>query len=163
MPRFWIHISPPFTSILGKTFFFFREPFILFTFLAFLCSCSVIHHVQLSVIPWNTACQSSPSFTISWRLLRLMSIESMLPSNHLILCHPLSRNQRVFHEMALHIRCPKYWSFGFSISFFNVYSELNSFRIDWLDLLSVQGTLKSLLQYHNSKTSIPQCSTFFTV
>ena len=89
MPRLWIHISPPFTSILGEDFFFFREPFILFTFPAFLCSCSVIYHVQLLVIPWNTARQASLSITNSWSLLKLMSIESVMSSNHLILCHRL--------------------------------------------------------------------------
>ena len=102
-------------------------------------------------------------------LLKLMSIESVMPSNHLILCHPLLLlpsifpNIRVFsNELALRIRWPNYWSFSFSISPSNEYSGLISFMIDWLDLLAVQGTLKSLLQHHSSKASIPQCSAFFS-
>ena len=101
-------------------------------------------------------------------LLKFMSIESVMPSNHLILCQPLlppsiSPSIRVFSsESVLHIRWPNYWSFSFSISPFNEYSGLISFRIDWFDLLAVQGTLKSLLQCHSSKASILQCSAFFT-
>jgi len=109
------------------------------------------------------------SFRISWGLLRLMSIESMMPSNHLIFCHSLLLlpsifpNIRVFsNELALCIRWPKYWSFSFSLSPFNEYSGLISFRNDWFDLLAVQGTLKSLLQHHSSKASILQYSAFFT-
>ena len=99
--------------------------------------------------PWTVACQASLSFTISWSLLKFMSIESMMPSNHLILCHPLLLPSifpsiRVFSsESALHIRWPKYWHFSFSISPSNEYSGLISFRIDWLDLFAVQGTLES--------------------
>ena len=118
----------------------------------------------------NCSTQASLSFTISWSGLKLMSIESMLPSNHLILYHPLLLlpsvvlSIRVFSsESALHIRWPKYWSFSLSISPSNEYSGLISFRIDLLDLLAVQGTLKSLLQHHNSKASILLCSAFFTV
>ena len=103
-------------------------------------------------------------------LLKLMSIESVMPSNHLILCHPLlllspiSPSIRVFsNESALRIRWPKYWSFNFSISPSNIYSGLISFRVDWFDLLAIQGTLKSLLQHHSSKASILQCSTFCMV
>ena len=99
-----------------------------------------------------------------------MSIESVMPSNHLILCHPLLLLPSIFpsirvfsNESVLQIRWPKYWTFSFSISPSNEYSELISFRIDWLDLLAVQGTLKSLLQHHNSETSIHPCSTFFMV
>ena len=106
----------------------------------------------------------------SWSLLKLMSIESVMPSNHLILCHPLLLlpsiipRIRVFsNESVLHIRWPKYWSFNFNISPSNEYSGLISFRMDWLDLLEVQGTLKSLLQHHRSKASILQCSVFFIV
>ena len=116
----------------------------------------------------NCSTQASLSFTISWSWLKLMSIESMLPSNHLILYHPLLLlpsvvlSIRVFSsESALHIRWPKYWSFSLSISPSNEYSGLISFRIDLLDLLAVQGTLKSLLQHHNSKASILQHSAFF--
>ena len=108
------------------------------------------------------------SFTISQSLLELMSIELVMPSNHLILCHPLLLLPLIFpsirvysNESALHIRWPEYYSFSFSISPSNEYSELISFRIDWFDLLAVQGTLKSLLQHHNSKASILRHSAFF--
>ena len=107
-------------------------------------------------------------FTISLSLFKLMSIESVIPSNHLILCHPLLLLPSIFpsiwefpNESALPIMWPKYWNFSFSISPSNKYLQLISFRIDWLDLLAVQGTLKSLLQHHSSKTSILQCSAFF--
>ena len=115
-------------------------------------------HVQLFSTPWIAARQASLSFTISQSLLKLMSIESVMPSNHLILCHPLPLlpstflSIRVFSsESALHIRWPEYWSFSFSISPSSEYSGLISFRIDLLDLLAVQGTVKSLLQHHSSK------------
>ena len=120
-----------------------------------------LSHVWLFEIPWPAARQASLSFTISQSLLRLMSIESVMLSNHLVLCHPfllltsIFPSIRVFsNESALHIRWPKYWSFIFSISLSNEYSGLISFRIDWLDLLAVQRTLKSLLQHDNSKASI---------
>ena len=122
-----------------------------------------------SVTPWTAACQASLSITNSRNLLKLMSIESLTPPNHLILCHPLLLPSifpsiRVFsNESALHIRWPKYWRFTFSISPSNEYSGLISFRMDWLDLLAVQGTLKSLLQHQSSKASILQCSAFFIV
>ena len=119
--------------------------------------------------PWTAACQASLSITNSWSLLKLMSIELVMPSNHLILCHPLLLPPSVFprikvfsSETVLHIRWPKYWSFRFSIRPSNEYSGLISFRINWLDLLAVQGTLKSLFQHHSSKASILQCSAFFT-
>ena len=119
--------------------------------------------------PWTTAHQDSLSITNSWSLLKLMSIESVTPSNHLILCLPLLLPSifpsiRGFsNESALCIRWPKYWSCSFSISPSNEYSGLISFRMDWLDLLAVQGTLKSLLHHHSSKASILRCSTFFIV
>ena len=120
--------------------------------------------------PWTAEHQSSLSITNSWRLLKLMSIESMMPSNHLILCHPLLLLPSIFprirvfsNESVLRIRWPKYWSFRFSISPSNEYSGLISFRIDWLDLLAVQGTVKSLLQHHSLKASILQYSAFFIV
>ena len=129
-----------------------------------------LSRVWLFVIPWTVACQASLSITNSWSLLKLMSIESVMPSNHLILCHPLLLPPSVFpsirifsNESVLCIRCPKYWSFSFNISPSKEYSGLISFRIDWLDLLAVQGTLKSLLQHHNSKASILQCSASFIV
>ena len=120
--------------------------------------------------PWTAARQASLSITNSQSLLKLMSIESMMPSNHLILCHPLLLLPSIFPsirifstESVLHIRWPKYWSFSFNISPSNEYSGLISFRMDWLDLLVVQRTLKSLLQHHSSKASVLWCSAFFIV
>ena len=120
--------------------------------------------------PWTVAHQASPSITDSGSLLKLMSIESVMPSSHLTLCRPLlllppiPPSIRVFsNESALHIRWPKHWSFSFSISPSNEYPGLISFRMDWLGLLAVQGTLKSLLQHHSSKASILQHSAFFIV
>ena len=131
-----------------------------------LLSCSVVSNSSIS---WTAACQASLSITNSRSLLQLMSIESVMPSNHLILCCPLLLlsvfpSIRVFSsESALCIRWPKHWSFSFSISPSNEYSGLTSFRIDWLDLLAVQATLKSLLQHHSSKASVLWCSAFFMV
>ena len=129
-----------------------------------------LSHVQLLVTPWTAACQASLSITNSRSVLTLMSITLVMPSNHLILCHPLLLPPSIFpsirvfsNELALHIRWPKYWSFSFSINPSNEYSGLISFRMDWLDLLAVQGTLRSLLQHRSSKASILQCSAFFTV
>ena len=123
-----------------------------------------------SVIPWTAAHRASLSITNSLSLLKLMSIESVMPSNHLILCCPLLLQSSIFpsmrvfsNESALHIRCPKYWSFSFNISPSNEYSGFISFRMEWLDLLAIQGTLKSHLQHHSSKASILQCSAFFIV
>ena len=120
--------------------------------------------------PWTAARQASLSITNSRSLLKFMSIELVMTSNHLILCHPLLLPPSIFssfrvfsNESILHIRGPKLWSFSFSISPSNEYSWLISFKMDWLDLLAVQGTLKSLLQYHSSKSSILQCSAFFIV
>ena len=120
--------------------------------------------------PWTTACQASLSITNSWSLPKLMSIESVMPSNHLILSLPLLLlpsvipSIRVFsNESDLHIRWPKYWSFSFNISPSHEHPRLISFRMDWLELFSVQGTLKSLLQHHSSKASILQHSAFFIV
>ena len=124
--------------------------------------------VQLSETPSTAACQASLSITNSQSLLKLMSIKSVTPSNHLILCRPLLLLPSIFHnirdfsnESVLPIRSPKYWSFRLSISPSNEYSGLISFRMDWLDLLAVQVILKSLLQHHSSKASILQCSAFF--
>ena len=124
--------------------------------------------VQLFATSWTAACQASLSITNSRSLLKLMSIESVMPSNHLILCHPLLLLPSIFpsirvfsNESVLRIRWPEYWNFSFSISPSNEYSGLISFRMDWLGLLAVQGTLKSLLQHHISKASILWCSTFF--
>ena len=125
---------------------------------------------RLFVTTWTAERQAFLSITNSWSLLKLMCIESVMPSNHLILCRPLLLlpsifpSNRVFSkESILCIRWPKYWSFSFSISTSTEYSGLISFRMDWLDLLAVQGTLKSFLQHHSSKASILQCSAFFIV
>ena len=125
-----------------------------------------LSHVRLFVTPWTQACQASLSITNSQSLLNFMSIESVIPSNHLILCCPLLlppsifRSVRVFsNESALRMRWPKYWSFSFNISASNEPPGLVSFRMDWLGLLAVQGTLRSLLQHHSSKPSILRCST----
>ena len=130
----------------------------------------MLSHVRLFETPWTEACQTSLSITNSWSLLRVMSIKLLMLSNHLTLYHPLLLPPSVFpkirvfpDESVLHIWWPKYWSFSFSISPSNEYSGSISFRIDWLDLLIVQGTLKSLLQNHSSKASILQCSAFFMV
>ena len=131
---------------------------------------SVAQSCQLFATPWTAACQASLSITNSRSLSKLISIESVIPSNHLILCHPLlllvpiPPSIRVFsNESTLRMRWPKYWSFSFNISPSNEHPGLISFRMDWLDLLAVQGTLKSLLQYHSSKASILWCSSFFIV
>ena len=117
-----------------------------------------LSHVQLFVTPWTAAHQASLSITNFWNLLKLMSIESVMPSNHLILCHPFLLLPSIFpsikvfsNESALRIRWPKYWSFSFNISPSSAYSGLISFRMDWLDLFAVQGTLKSLFQHHSLK------------
>ena len=123
-----------------------------------------------SATPWTTACQASLSITNSWSSLRLTSIKSVMPSSHLILCRPLLLLPSIFpsirvfsNESALRIRWPKYWSFSFNINPTNEHPGLISFRMDWLDLLAVQGTLKSLLQHHSSKASILLCSVLFIV
>ena len=127
-------------------------------------------HVPLFATPWTAARQASLSITSSRSLLKLMSIESVIPSNHLILCHPLLLQPSIFpsirafsNESVLPIRWPKYWSFSFNISPSNEHSGLIPFRMDWLDLPAVQGTLKSLLQHHSSKASIVRCSAFSIV
>ena len=130
----------------------------------------MLGRVRLFVTPWTAACQASLSITSSRSLPKLISIESVMPSNHLILCRPLLLLPSIFptirvfsNESALHIRWPKYWSFRFNISPSNKHPGLISFRMDWLDLFAVQGTLKSLLQHHSSKASILRRSAFFTV
>ena len=123
-----------------------------------------------SAVPWTAARQASLSFSVSQSLFRFMSIESVMPSNHLTLCHTLALLPSVFpsirvfsSESVLHIRWPKYWRFSFNISPSKEYSGLISFRMDWLDLLAVRGTLKSLLQHHSSKASILRCSAFYHI
>ena len=134
---------------------------------SFQFSCSIVSD---SATPCTVACQASLFITNSQSLLKLTSIESVMPSNHLILCHPLLLlpsifpSIRVFSNDSVHcIRWPKYWSFSFSISPSSEHPGLISFRLDWLDLLAVQGTLKSLRQHHSSKASVLQCSAFFIV
>ena len=130
----------------------------------------LLSRVWLFVTPWAAACQASLSNTNSRSLLKLMSTESVMPSNHLLLYHPLFLQPSIFtsirvfyNESVLCIRWSKYWTFSFSISSSDEYSGLISFRMDWLDLLAVLGTLKSLLQHHSSKASTLQCSAFFIV
>ena len=129
-----------------------------------------LSHVRLFATTWTAAHHASLSITNSWSLLKLMLIESVMPSNHLILCRPLLLQPSIFpsirvfsNESALRIRWPKYWSFSFSISPSSEYSGLISFRMDWLDLFAVQWTLKSLLQYHSSIASLFRCLAFFMV
>ena len=135
-----------------------------------LSSVQLLSHVQLFATPWTATHQVSPSITNSRSLLKLLFIESVIPSNHLILCHPLLLlptiipSIKVFSsELGLHIRWPKYQGFSFSINPSNEYAGLICFRIDWFDLLAVQGTLKSLLQHYSSKASTLWCSAFFIV
>ena len=129
-----------------------------------------LSYVWLSVTPWTAACQASLSIPNSWNLLKLMSIPSVMPCNCLTLCHPLLLPPSIFprirvfsNESVLCTRWPNYWSFSFNISPSSEYWGLISFRMDWLDLLAVQGTLKSLLQHHSWKASILWCSAFFIV
>ena len=128
-----------------------------------MCELSCFSCVQVLATSWTVACQASLTITDSQSLLKLMSIELVMPSNHLILCCPLLLlpsifpSIRVFSDESVLIRWPKYWSFSFSISPSSEYSGLISFRMNWLDLLAVQGTLKSLFQHHSSKASIPLC------
>ena len=133
-----------------------------------MCCCSSLSHIRIFATQWTAACQASLFFTIAQSLLKLMSIELVMPSKHFVLCYPLLLIPSIFssmrffsNESALHIRWPKYWSCSFSTSPFNEYSGLISFRIDSLDLLAVQGTLKSLLQHHSSKASIIWYPAFF--
>ena len=133
-------------------------------------SVQLLSRAQLFATPWTAARQAFLSITSSRNLLKLMSIESVMPSNHFILCRPLLLPPSIFpsirvfsNESALHIRWPKYWSFSFSISPSNEHPGLISFRMNWLDLLAVQGTLKNLFQHHSSKASVLRCSAFFNI
>ena len=161
-----------------RFFFFFFWSVLLFLFSSCIhtyqhnqfSSIQLLSCVQLFVTLWTAAHQASLSITNSWSLLKLMSIKSVMPSSHLILCHPLLLQPYIFpsirvfsNELVLCIRWPKYWSFNFSISPSSEYSGLISFRMDWLGLLTIQGTVKSLLQHHSSKASVLQHSAFFTV
>ena len=138
--------------------------------MSWFSSVQSLGHVRLLVTLWTAACQASLSITNSQSLLKLMSTKSVILSNHHILCHPLLLMPSIFpsirvfsNKSVLHIMEPKYWGFSFSISPSNEHSGLISFRIDWFDLLAVQGTLKSLIQLYSSKASIIHCSTHFTV
>ena len=138
------------------------------SFIFFPFSIQLLSHVRLFATPWTAVCQATLSITSSQRLLKLVSIESLMPSNHLILCRPLLLLPSIFpsirvfsNESTLCIRWPKYWSFSFNISPSNEYSGLVSFRMDWLDLLAVWGTLKNLIQRHSSKALILWHSAFF--
>ena len=149
----FVNISSFFKHLHFPFFFFF------ILFIIYCCSCLVVSHVQIFATPWYTLYQASLSFTISQSLLKFMSTESVMPSNHLIFCHPLLLlpsnfpSIRVFHnESSLRIRWPTYWSFSISPS--NEYSGFISFRFGWFDLFAVQGTLKSLLEHHSLKASI---------
>ena len=150
--------------------FMLKNIFAMYRILYWFSLVQSLSHVRLFVTPWTAARQTSLSITNSQSLPKLMSIESVMPSNHFILCRPLSSCPQsfpasgfFFSESVLRIRWPKYWSFGFNISPSNEHSGLISFRMDWLDLLAVQGTAKSLLQHHSSKASIFWHSAFFTV
>ena len=147
-----------------------QGPHTQFWFIQLFSSVQSLSHVQLFATPWTAACWASLSITNSRSLLKLVSIESVMPSNHLTLCGPLFLPPSIFpsirvfsNESVLHITWPKYWSFSFNISPSDEYSGLLSFRMDWLDLLAVLRTLKSLLQHHSSKTSILWRSAFFLV
>ena len=163
------------TLFLFYWIYFFNQRIIAYRILLFsvkpqhepaISSVQLLSPVRLFVTPWTTAYQASLSITNCQSLPKLMSIESVMPSNHSILCHPLLLLPSIFpsirvfsNESVVRIRCPKYWSFSFNSSPSNEHPGLISFRMDWLDLLAVQGTLKSLLQHHSSKASILLCST----
>ena len=156
--RLWRNLNTP-TLLITQTFV--RKVMSLLFTMLYISSVQLLSHVWLFVTPWAAAPKASLSITNSQSLLKLMSIKSVMPSNHLILFHPLLLPPSIFpsirvfsNESVLCIMWPKYWSFSFSISPFNEYSGLISFRMGWLDLPAVQGTLKSLLQHHNSKASI---------
>ena len=176
MCHYWSHLVR-FIILLGNfwIYFLFYYSFVIFCFFKWILefhfsSAQSFRRVRLFATPWITARQASLSITNSRSSLRLTSIQSVMPSSHLILCHPLlllppiPPSIRVFsNESTLRMRWPKYWSFSFSIIPFKEIPGLIFFRMDWLDLLAVQGTLKSLLEHHSSKASILQCSAFFTV
>ena len=168
-PYTWHHVPTcvftPFSCCFGASM-----SVCFFSMVQFFSSVQLLSHVRLFATPWTEARQASLSITNSQSLLKLMSIESVMPSNHLILSHPclllssIFPSIRVFsNESALRMKWPKYWSFSFNISPSNERPGLISFRMDWLDLLAVQGTLKSLLQHHSSKASILHHSAFFMV
>ena len=154
-------------TVVGRREWYRKKPLLRYSEFSSVQSLS---HVQLFATPWTAAHQASLSLTNSQSPPKPMSIESVMPSNHLIFCHPLLLLPSIFpsirvfsNESALLIRWPKYWSFSFSISPSNEHPGLISFRMDWLNLLAVQGTLKSLLQHHSSKASILRHTAFFIV
>ena len=155
---------------LSSNSFFYSRNYLLSSSIYKFSSVQYLNHIRLYSTPWTAACQACLSITNSQSLPKPMSIESVMPSNHLVLCHPLLLLPSIFpsirvfsNESALCIRWPKYWSFSFNISPSNEHPGLISFRMDWLDLLAVQGTLKNLLQHHSSKASILRHSAFFIV
>ena len=171
-----LHFFQIFTQRSSSLWVLPRTPHLIFSLILslypmyFFSSVPSLSHVRLFATPWTAACQASLSITNSRRLLKLMFIESVMPSNHLILCRLLLILPSIFpiirvfsNELAFHIRWPKYWSYSFSISPSSEYVGLISFWMDWLDLLAVQGTLKSLLQHHSSKASVLWSSAFFMV
>ena len=163
-------LSPPWLFLFSKSKVINCSKVLTISTFAQFSSAQSLSHASLFATPWTAACQASLSVTNSRSLLKLTSIKSVMPSSHIILSCPLLLLPLIFpsirvfsNESILHIRWPKYWSFNFSISHSNEYSRLVSFRMDWWDVLAIQGTLKSLLQYHSSKASILQCSAFFIV
>ena len=172
MEKYKMWTSDQIRSDQSLSCFYMQSHFLFLCTIAYISQFSWVqslNHVWHLATPWIAAHQASLSITNSWSLLRLMFIESVMPSNYLVLCHPfllpsIFLSIRAFsNDSVFHIRWPKYWHFSFSISPSNEYSVLISFRMDWLDLLAVQETLKSLLQHHSSKASILRCSAFFIV
>ena len=168
--RSWKPLKYPQKGLVKSIWYIFRWWYVKMFQIYSVSSVQSVSHVQLFATPWTAAPQASLSITNSWSFLKLMSIKSVMPSNYLILCHPLLLPPSIFpsirvfsNDSVLCIRWLKYWSFSFSISPSNEYSGLISFRMDWLDLLTVQGTLKSFLQQYSSRASVLQLSAFFIV
>ena len=158
--QYWLFVTKPSSDLVLQDYvdlkYIYQYKYITMIIALLLSSVQLLSHVQLFATPWTAAHQASLSITNSQTLLKLISIKSMMSSDHLILCHPLLLLPSIFpsirvfcNESVLHIRWPMYWRFSFSISSSNEYSGLISFRIDWFDLLAVQGTLKNLLQHHS--------------
>ena len=173
MEKYKMWTSDQIRSDQSLSCFYMQSHFLFLCTIAYISQFSWVqslNHVWHLATPWIAAHQASLSITNSWSSLKLMSIKSVMPSSHLILCHPLlllppipSSIRVCSNESILRMRWPKYWSFSFSISPSKEHPGLISFRMDWLDLLAVQGALKSLLQHHISKASVLRCSAFFTV
>ena len=168
--RSWKPLKYPQKGLVKSIWYIFRWWYVKMFQIYSVSSVQSVSHVQLFATPWTAAPQASLSITNSWSLLKLKSINSVMPSNHFTLCHPLLLLPSIFpsirvfsHGSVLRIRWPEYWSFSFNISPSNEYSGLISFRINWFDLLAVQGALNSLLQHCSTKASILQHSAFFMV